>query len=271
MNTIDLYKYVKKSMPEVIETDIVTYINCAYKDLVNQDTHDLIFLNRFDDNFPYPILQGIEEESPIPDGAKDGCVYSQTKWEENWVNYLGKTSYSLKESLLVGTDNLPINLQVTIGGIAYDVNPRKVESIFTFYSDSVFNDFADIYRPIMMENQFYSKYTFVKVPFTTNPRNQGADPLITFFGRLNYYQQPFFCEFYYEPPDVLSVNSPMMIDIQRWKIALNEGAVAYYEKIVNGKSEKLEYFLRRWLPAFKQESSSNMEERESTRFKTRYV
>ena len=275
MNTIDLYKHVKKSMPEVIDIDILKYINYAYKALVNQDSNDFIWLNRDDENFPYPILSGGGDSGSTYPNAKEGKVYSQTKWEEDWKNNLRAISYSIRSfgygSAIVDTSNEYVDIKVNFEGTDYDVKARKVKSIFTFYSSSVASDFQDIYRPIMMEYQFYSKYNFVKVPFTTIPKKQDTAPVVTFFGLLNRYAQPFFIEFYYEPPDITSVNSPIFIDIQKWLQPLNEGSVAFYEKIVNGVSDKLEYFNKRWLPEFKMESSYSSSESQSSRFRTRYI
>jgi len=279
MNTIDLYKHVKKSMPEVTDIDILKYINYAYKALVNQDSNDFIWLNRNDENFPYPILSGGTDGLTYSD-AKEGKVYSQTKWEEDWENNLSFISYSITyyeddddilNSAIVDTLNEFVAIKVDFEGENYAVKARKIKSIFTFYSSSVASDFPDIYRPIMMEDQFYSKYNFVKVPFTTIPKKQDTAPVVTFFGLLNRYAQPFFIEFYYEPPDITSVNSPVFIDIQKWLQPLNEGSVAFYEKIVNGVSDKLEYFNKRWLPEFKVENSYSSSESQSSRFRTRYI
>jgi len=262
--TIDLVKFLKKSMPEVTYVDIAkTYLNWAYKELVQQDVAEYLLFNRDDEHFPYPILR-VNPEVP-PDPPDD-------PWYLDWDNStLDKITYNVNQGNFCDTSGALAVWEIeTSESIIYPV-ARKVANIFTIRNSKTHNDFPNIYRPVFFEeypNNFYSKYEFVKVPFHQTSKRQNQTPRITFVNKFEDYEVPFFAEIYYEPPDLLTMNSLMDIDVVKWWDTLYYGAISRYEHLVHGETSKAnEFAIRKQI--FKDEMNSSSHNWVSQKFPNR--
>jgi hypothetical protein len=268
MSLRTVFNTVKRLMPEVPDPQVFEYISEAYLELLSEDVAELIFLNRYDSNFPYPILQ---DPNALPPVGGD-------TWWSGWNNdLLTDLSYDLSSPYIRDSINDEVQLQIDLtknGSDSVPVLVRKLANVFTIRDSRTINDFPEIYRPAYCsENPIYSKYQFVKVPYQSRSfsDDRGAAD-IQFFFPPNNYETPFFLEFYWRPAvPISSVNSKVLMDTKKWKDALIDGAVGRYEDIVNGQSERKMKFETQRKKEFKKEFNNIVDNRESNKFKTRYV
>jgi len=225
MNLQQIVKQLQMNLPSIGQAEVFYYLNIAYKKIVTQDVSDFIFLNHDDTNFPYPIL-GVSAPAIFEEGTYN-------TWYESWDNsLLTDKSYNVNESLM--------NTNAEIITLTFESIPivcRKVISVFAFYNSSTMSDFQSMYKPFQLDSELYNKYSFVKVPFKSIDLTESSPAKIQFFTDITKIESPIFVELFFSPPDITSVYSPCLLDLNKWGIDLVSGAKAYYQADINGRED----------------------------------
>jgi len=266
-------------MPGESRIKVLDYINQAYIKLCSQDSNRFIFYNELDDNMPYPIIH--YSASPLPPATGVAGSDRNEDWADDWDNSEMKLLTYDIASNLVDSAAKQIELKIYDNIIAgsgqasetYVVaKARKIANIFTIYNENTANEFPDIYRPLECEGILFNRYQLTKVPFKTlDSSSRRSSPRVTFNSPPNRFDVPYFVEFYFTPPDLTSENSPVIIDLNKWQDTLVKGAVAYYEDLVNGQSEKKIVFEKDDCKNFLDDGNEGSENETPERFSTKYV
>ncbi len=228
------HNYIREAAPEQVRS----YLNRAYKKISNSDIATFIYYNKESKIFPIPSINLTDElyYEISPDTLVD---------EEG--NYLNPIDPSVP----------PSNL--TVDGV--DVFPRKVRTVFAEspypgYYNYGFEEFdfrgvPSYYHRLFQGNKYY------KIPFdSTERRDSNSYPTIQF--SENYGLSKVYILFYYTPTPIYSINSKILLDIDKWYDELIDGTVGYYEDIVNGRSQKKDRFENDHLRRIKSESNERI-------------
>ena len=242
--TKQIISTIQDYMPEVSRERVKGYLTRAYFELMNTDSSQLVFYNRSAvDSSPTPILN------------------VQTDVRE----------YDLTTANLLDTDGSAIPL--TVDG--QTVYIRELRAAYIEASDLRYNDFGletlGEYRPNdypSTYNQWYRERTFVKIPIQFYPKSGQLPASILLF---NDYTTDVYLELYYSPAPLGTENIQMLLDTDQWQKALIDGAVGYYEDVINGKSERLKKFEDKWIPKYKRYGTDYLMNKISKRFVRRPI
>lgn len=239
-NTQSIIGLVKKYMPEVPIEQVREFVSRAYLMLKNTDVDQSIYYLS-DNKNPLPVLKIVP----------------------------GVYTYDITPDNLTDIDGVPLT-DFTVDGIT--VTSRKVKGVFTdkpihgITENSYYPSIVDIYGNSIVSGKFY------QIPVQAIPQRSPELPAkITILQELADVPIDIFVEFWYAVPNLTSSNMPLLIDTDMWLDAIIDGAVGYYEDIVNGKSERKANFIKYHIPKFKKESNESYRLKASMSFPTRSV
>jgi len=222
-------------MPEVADDRVLEYLSRSYLELINSNSSQNVFYIDTDNTDPLPILN----------------------------TNVGKMKYILDDSTLVNSNGDPI----TSTQLGVDVTARKLRSIFI--EGRVYG--LETYQPKGVPSvyaEWYRQRTFSKIPCQSYNQRGGQAATILLF---NDYDSDIFVEFYYTPGDLTTNKSIMLIDTDQWSDALIDGAVGYYEDVINAKSERLAKFQSYWKRAYLNVGLDNLMDKIPNNFKSRSI
>lgn len=236
---------LKDYMGEVSREKRREYLSRAYMELVTKDIDQLIYYNRTDIESPFPLLD-------IQEGTK---VYTL---DDNLIN-------------TDGTEHLPTiwNSPVGVRKVARVFTPRRINSTqYGYYREfPEYFPFGDV-AYLAYNNE---KIRYYEVPVSAIPRQGNNKASVTFFDDPTQYGDKIYVEFWYAPPAVTSDSSPLLIDTDKFLQTLINGAVGYYEDVVNGNSARLSKFENEDMHKFTVEGTESQRIKISQRFPTREI
>ena len=199
------------------------YLSRAYLELANTDNSQFIFYNTADSDAPVPILSTTTDRK-----------------------------YYLNETNLVDSNGNPISLTVE----GQTVYIRKLRTLFMEAKGVSYRYYADwdTYSPYGYPaywDSWYKERQFVEVPCQPYMRRGGNEASIILF---DDYDVDIYAECYYTPSALSGEGVELLLDTEEWLDALIDGAVGYYEDVVNGRSERKEKFRTYWKDKFKRKS-----------------
>jgi hypothetical protein len=261
-------------MQGVTRPKVIQILNRTYLDIWSTDREDAIFLNYIDGRFPYPILHpgfldGELQQNPEPIEVEpsDPSYPSVTANEifRDWYSY-GKSYGRVVEGHLVDTNQNEIEFNIS----SIPIKCRKVKDLFTIKNSITVSNFEEKHVPLLtvLDDPFFKDNDFVKIPHTSSKHWDGAD--IKFNGAFNY-KVPIFVEFYYMPPEITGESTPIFMNLEEDYDLLVDGAMAKYEKEVNGRSDDVIAWRNGALSDFVRRGNPSLNNSRSRRFKTRYI
>ena len=245
--TRELLHGIKKDYCKNVDvTDLVRYLDKVQRALFLVNAENMVYMNGADTRFPYPILETQE----------------------------GVLEYEITRNSLVDSNGDPLVL--TYGGA--EVDAAEVTAIFrrVGYSDqynlmnSNDNGYGSYYYP-RRANYFTNNRQFMlwgewfnEMPYklvTRSPSN--PNPKIIFQcdpgTRTVADANAFFIEVSVAPPPVSTVNSELVIDIDKWEDALIDGVQGEVERILYLEaSKKSQLFYTKWIPLFRKYANENL-------------
>jgi len=116
----------------------------------------------------------------------------------------------------------------------------------------------------------WSKKTYRKVLCEVRYSNNDSTKTSLYLLQ-NGVKENIYLEAYYKPYPLTSERVPMIIDTDKWLTVIINGAVGYYEDVVNGKSERLMIFREKDKRRFSADGISNNKLNSKMQFKTRRI
>lgn len=262
---------LKRRMEEQPDIVILSFLDKAYMRLVQNDIEDMIFylcepVAADDVIYPFPVLKRMV--TIPPNGGPGGtfpmpaCVpIIETNFEDN------------------NGDPIEFKYHNEI------ITCRKVNYFFT--ESDIFYQFWNFdYQTVEPHTPQYNlRYlnnntrtpNFVRIPASLRQADQISPAEARFFERpydisvTTQTPPQIFISFWMQPPSLVTVNSKMLIDVDKWQDELTNGAVGYYELEVNGRSEMWERFIKFDRPRFMNEANSNIHNIVSQHYKIRSI
>lgn len=250
---------------------ILAFLNKAYLRMFQNDCKDFIFQlceppDVEEPVFPYPVLRQTqtipangsgEHEAPMP-----SCV---SVIPDNFEDANG-------DPITFVYHNQTITCR--------KVNAFFVESdIFSRYwslNSTYIEPYTPYYNTRYVGSRFYNRQ-FVRYPCDLRPPDQEV-PAQAFFSARPYEvgvssttPALIFCEFWMTPPSMTTLDSKMLIDTDRWQDELEDGAVGYWEKEVNGDSRLWEKFIKFDRKVYMNESNSNLHNKTNQQYAIREI
>jgi len=231
--TRQLVSIIQDYMPEVPSARVLEYLSRAYLELINGNSSQNVFYLEGSNSLPLLNTQ------------------------------VGVRKYALNSANLVDENGDPISLSQN----GTPVTARKLRNVFvdgSVYGLSPYssNDYPYGY------GSWYSSKVFSKIPCQSyNQRGEAPATILLF----DDYDTDIWVEFYYTPSDLTSNTDTMLIDVDTWSDALIDGAVGYYEDVVNGRSERLLRFQSQWKRSYLNSGMDNLMDKIANKFKPREV
>ncbi len=294
LTTRELLGIIQEYMDEQPKEKILMYLNRAYLRLCQNDIKDFVFLICRDDfgnaaydnddlKFSYPVLRqkynkAFSDEPPdyIPMPSSVDIV------AENFTDEDGNL-------LLRNGDLIP--LFIYRGQI---VTCRKVNAFFVIRNFNLNYYYYPVnqvpYKPftpyfnggyIRPSNTNRGNLQLSRFPCDLRPPTQDKSAFSVFFDKpygdatdadeSNNYLGDVYCEFWFTPPSLATPDSVMLLDTDKWQDELINGAVGYYEDMVNGDSTRLKEFLKFNRKEFMNEGNSNIHNKGNQQYKARDI
>jgi len=260
---------LKLRMEENADLVILSYLDKAYMRLVQNDIEDMIFylcepVEAPEVIYPFPVLKKTvivpPNGSPGGEFAMPSCVKII---EDNFEDING-------DPIEFKYHGLPVTC-------------RKVNYFFT--ESDVFSQFWNFdYRTVEPHTPYYNlRYlktrshmpNFTRVPASLRQADQLSPAEARFFDRpynipVTIQNAPqIFISFWMQPPSLTTLDSKMMVDVDKWQDELTNGAVGYYELVVSGRSEMWNDFMKFDRPRFMNEANSNIHNITTEKFQIR--
>jgi len=234
--TKQIISIIQDYMDNVPVDRVREYLSRSYLGLINSNSSQNVFY--------------IDNEQPLP-------ILKTTT---------GDRKYAISAANLVDADDVQIVLEQD--GIT--VSARKVRSLFIEKTGLQgrsyrLNDYVPVGVPSNYFN-WYKERSFSKVPFQSyNQRGSQPATVILF----DDYDTDIYVEFYYTPGDLLTNLDEMLIDTDDWTDALVDGAVGYYEDLINGESKRLDKYNSYWKRKYLNVGMDNLGDKVPNQFKAR--
>jgi|TARA_Y100000310_G_scaffold127848_2_gene126976 hypothetical protein len=276
LTTRGLLGRIQKYMPEVSSShEVLEYLDRAYLRLCQNDIKDFVYVicagdyDNIDLDFPYPVLKQkttIGGTNPMP-----SCVPLVAN---NFTDDLGN-------ELAISTEVFEFKYKGQI------VTPRKVNAFFVkkninnyYYpvNQTPYQPFSPYFNSGYGATKFgqNGNMDFSRFPCDLRPPSGDTPCEAYFFSKpygdaesadeSNNFLGDIYCEFWFTPPSLTTADSVMLLDVGKWQDELINGAVGYYEDLVNGDSTRKEKFLQFDRKEFMNEGNSNLHNRGNQQF-----